>query len=112
MAISVVVAVGGVADPLVAAIAARIPDVVIGPGDEPVSMMGPLITPEHRDRVRSYVAGAEDEGAIALAKKASGAATVASTARKRREVSLAAISERLIRPPLGVPLPWRDPWLW
>src|SRR5213075_765381 len=34
MAISVVVAVGPVADPLVGAIAARIPDVVIGPGDD------------------------------------------------------------------------------
>ena len=55
MAISVVVAVGAVADPLVDAIAARIPDVVVGPGDDPASMMGPLITAEHRDRVRSYV---------------------------------------------------------
>ena len=44
MAISVVVAVGAVADPLVDAIAARIPDVVVGPGDDPASMMGPLIT--------------------------------------------------------------------
>ena len=35
MAISVVVAVGAVADPLVDAIAARIPDVVVGPGDDP-----------------------------------------------------------------------------
>jgi malonate-semialdehyde dehydrogenase (acetylating) / methylmalonate-semialdehyde dehydrogenase len=63
MAISVVVAVGGVADDLVDAIAARIPGVVVGPGDDPASMMGPLITPEHRDRVRSYVEGAADEGA-------------------------------------------------
>ena len=44
MAISVVVAVGPVADDLVEAIAARIPEVVIGPGDQPESMMGPLIT--------------------------------------------------------------------
>ncbi|WP_045879931.1 CoA-acylating methylmalonate-semialdehyde dehydrogenase [Pseudofrankia sp. DC12] len=63
MAISVVVAVGGVADRLVEAIAARIPSVVIGPGDDPASMMGPLITAEHRDRVRSYVQGAAGEGA-------------------------------------------------
>src|SRR5581483_2147369 len=63
MAISVVVAVGSVADPLVDAIAARIPDVVIGPGDDESSQMGPLITGEHRDRVRSYVTGAADEGA-------------------------------------------------
>ncbi|HEV8296219.1 MAG TPA: CoA-acylating methylmalonate-semialdehyde dehydrogenase, partial [Acidimicrobiales bacterium] len=63
MAISVVVAVGAVADALVDAVAARIPDVVIGPGDDPASMMGPLITREHRDRVRSYVEGATAEGA-------------------------------------------------
>jgi len=63
MAISVVVAVGAVADDLVDAIAARIPGVVVGPGDAPGSMMGPLITAEHRDRVRSYVEGAVGEGA-------------------------------------------------
>jgi malonate-semialdehyde dehydrogenase (acetylating)/methylmalonate-semialdehyde dehydrogenase len=63
MAISVLVAVGGVGDALVDAIAARIPDVVVGPGDQPDSQMGPLITREHRDRVASYVSGAGDEGA-------------------------------------------------
>jgi malonate-semialdehyde dehydrogenase (acetylating)/methylmalonate-semialdehyde dehydrogenase len=63
MAISVVVAVGAVADPLVEAIAARIPDVVVGPGDQDSSMMGPLITREHRDRVQSYVTGAAGDGA-------------------------------------------------
>ena len=63
MAISVVVAVGDVADPLVEAIERRIPEVVIGPGDQPDSMMGPLVTREHRDKVASYVAGAEAEGA-------------------------------------------------
>jgi malonate-semialdehyde dehydrogenase (acetylating)/methylmalonate-semialdehyde dehydrogenase len=63
MAISVVVAVGSVADGLVDAIASRIPDVVVGPGSEPSSMMGPLITDAHRQRVTSYVQGAVDEGA-------------------------------------------------
>ncbi len=63
MAISVVVAVGSAADPLVAAITSKIGDVVIGPGDQAGSMMGPVITAAHRDRVRSYVAGAADEGA-------------------------------------------------
>jgi malonate-semialdehyde dehydrogenase (acetylating)/methylmalonate-semialdehyde dehydrogenase len=63
MAISVVVAVGAAADPLVDAIRDRIPDVVVGPGDRDDSMMGPLITGEHRDRVRSYVDQAESEGA-------------------------------------------------
>jgi malonate-semialdehyde dehydrogenase (acetylating) / methylmalonate-semialdehyde dehydrogenase len=67
MAISVLVAVGAVADPLIEAITARIPDVVVGPGDRPDSMMGPLITAEHRDRVRSYVEGAAGEGARVVA---------------------------------------------
>jgi malonate-semialdehyde dehydrogenase (acetylating) / methylmalonate-semialdehyde dehydrogenase len=66
MAISVVVAVAPVADALVEAIAARIPDVVIGPGTEPASQMGPLVTAEHRDRVRSYVEGAAEEGATVV----------------------------------------------
>jgi malonate-semialdehyde dehydrogenase (acetylating)/methylmalonate-semialdehyde dehydrogenase len=66
MAISVLVAVGSVGDEVVEAVKARIPDVVIGPGTDPASMMGPLITAQHRDRVRSYVAGAADEGATVL----------------------------------------------
>jgi malonate-semialdehyde dehydrogenase (acetylating)/methylmalonate-semialdehyde dehydrogenase len=63
MAISVVVAVGGIADELVDAISARIGEVVVGPGDDERSMMGPLITREHAERVRSYVASAESAGA-------------------------------------------------
>jgi malonate-semialdehyde dehydrogenase (acetylating) / methylmalonate-semialdehyde dehydrogenase len=63
MAVSVVVAVGGVGDALVDAIAARMPSVVVGPGTDPESQMGPLVTAEHRDRVRSYVEGSEAEGA-------------------------------------------------
>jgi malonate-semialdehyde dehydrogenase (acetylating) / methylmalonate-semialdehyde dehydrogenase len=63
MAVSVVVAVGGVADALVDAVTRRIPSVVVGPGDDPESQMGPLVTAQHRDRVRSYIDGAEAEGA-------------------------------------------------
>src|SRR5690606_39408644 len=35
----------------------------VGPGDDPASEMGPLITREHRDKVASYVAGAAAQGA-------------------------------------------------
>jgi malonate-semialdehyde dehydrogenase (acetylating)/methylmalonate-semialdehyde dehydrogenase len=63
MAISQVVAVGGVADELVAAIARRIPDVKVGDGMDSGSEMGPLVTREHRDRVASYVENAPAEGA-------------------------------------------------
>ena len=51
MAVSVVVAVGDVADPLIDAIKERLPKVKVGPGLEPDSEMGPLITREHRDKV-------------------------------------------------------------
>ena len=63
MAISVLVAVGHIADALVDAVASRLGGICIGPGDEPASSMGPLISAEHRDRVRAFVEGAAGEGA-------------------------------------------------
>ncbi|WP_380166991.1 CoA-acylating methylmalonate-semialdehyde dehydrogenase [Jannaschia sp. R86511] len=63
MAVSVVVAVGDVGDPLVDAIAARVDKLTIGPGDDPDSQMGPLITREHRDRVAGYVGAGAAAGA-------------------------------------------------
>ncbi|WP_426511456.1 CoA-acylating methylmalonate-semialdehyde dehydrogenase [Dactylosporangium sp. McL0621] len=56
MAVSVVVAVGAVADPLVAAIGERIGRIAVGPATDPAAEMGPLITREHRDRVAGYLA--------------------------------------------------------
>ena len=66
MAVSVVVAVGGVGDALAEAIRSRIHDLVVGPGTEAASEMGPLITGEHRDRVAGYVASGIDAGASAV----------------------------------------------
>ncbi|WP_043264412.1 CoA-acylating methylmalonate-semialdehyde dehydrogenase [Streptomyces sp. CT34] len=63
MAVSVVVAVGDTADPLIGKIKERAGELRIGPGDDPASEMGPLITKAHRDRVASYVAGAAAQGA-------------------------------------------------
>ena len=63
MAISVIVAVGDVADRLVEAIAARTRQLVTGPGDNASSQMGPLVTGVHRDRVSSYVDAGVAEGA-------------------------------------------------
>ena len=63
MAISVVVAVGSSADPLVDAIAARTEKLKIGAAIDPDSEMGPLITREHRDKVAGYVGAAADAGA-------------------------------------------------
>jgi malonate-semialdehyde dehydrogenase (acetylating)/methylmalonate-semialdehyde dehydrogenase len=60
MAVSLLVAVGDVADPLIDAIRERIPNVKIGDGMDEGSEMGPLITREHRDKVASYL----DEGKV------------------------------------------------
>jgi len=61
MAISAVVAVGGAADPLVAALAAKARQLKVGPGSADGMDMGPLVTAAHRDRVKGYI----DAGAAA-----------------------------------------------
>ncbi|MEO8638621.1 MAG: CoA-acylating methylmalonate-semialdehyde dehydrogenase [Chloroflexota bacterium] len=63
MAISVVVAVGDVADPLVDAIERRLPKIKVGPGSDSEAEMGPLITREHRDKVASYLESGPAQGA-------------------------------------------------
>ncbi|HEX7472270.1 MAG TPA: CoA-acylating methylmalonate-semialdehyde dehydrogenase [Candidatus Limnocylindrales bacterium] len=63
MAIATVVAVGDVADPLVAAIEKRLPKVKVGPGSDPTAEMGPLVTKVHRDKVASYLDSAAAQGA-------------------------------------------------
>ncbi len=66
MAVSVVVAVGAVADPLVEAIADRLAKLRLGPGTDPDAEMGPLVTAEHRQAVVSYLEGAGAEGATVV----------------------------------------------
>src|SRR5436305_13519206 len=66
MAVSIVVAVGDVAQPLVDAIGERIPKVRVGDGMDPSSEMGPLVPSEHRDKVASYVENAPGEGATVV----------------------------------------------
>lgn len=63
MAISVILAVGNVAEPLIEAIRERVAKIKVGPGSEPGSEMGPLITREHRDRVAGHLDTAVTEGA-------------------------------------------------
>ncbi|WP_030441545.1 CoA-acylating methylmalonate-semialdehyde dehydrogenase [Actinoplanes subtropicus] len=67
MAVSVVVAVGDVAGPLVDAIAARLPKLRIGAGTDPESQMGPLITAQHREKVAGYIAAGAQAGATVVA---------------------------------------------
>ena len=62
MAISVVVAVGPIAEELVAKIADRARAIMVGDGARNVDM-GPLVTRAHRDKVSSYIDVAEAEGA-------------------------------------------------
>ncbi|KAF4408857.1 MULTISPECIES: CoA-acylating methylmalonate-semialdehyde dehydrogenase [Streptomyces] len=62
MAVSAVVAVGAAGDALVEKIRERAEKIRIGPGDDPASEMGPLITKAHRDKVASYVRGAAEQG--------------------------------------------------
>jgi malonate-semialdehyde dehydrogenase (acetylating)/methylmalonate-semialdehyde dehydrogenase len=66
MAVSVAVAVGGVGDALVEAIAARLPKLTIGNGADPDTDMGPLITAEHRDKVAGYIAAGAESGATVV----------------------------------------------
>ncbi len=67
MAVSVVVAVGEVADPLVQAIKDRLPQIKVGNGLEPGVEMGPLVTGAHRDKVASYIESGAAQGATIVA---------------------------------------------
>jgi malonate-semialdehyde dehydrogenase (acetylating)/methylmalonate-semialdehyde dehydrogenase len=63
MAISAVVAVGEVADPLVALLKEKAAKLKVGPGGQDDIDMGPLVTAAHRDRVKGYIDTGEREGA-------------------------------------------------
>lgn len=65
MAISVVLAVDAVADPLIEKITERMATLKTGDGRRACDM-GPLITREHRDKVASYVALAAEDGATVV----------------------------------------------
>jgi malonate-semialdehyde dehydrogenase (acetylating)/methylmalonate-semialdehyde dehydrogenase len=67
MAIATVVAVGDVADPLVAAIKERLPRIKVGPGTDPEAQMGPLVTGQHRDKVATYLDSGAAQGATVVA---------------------------------------------
>ena len=66
MAISVIVAVGDSAEPLLEKLLPKIDVLKIGTGMDNNNDMGPLITAEHRDKVASYIDIGEQEGAQLL----------------------------------------------
>jgi malonate-semialdehyde dehydrogenase (acetylating)/methylmalonate-semialdehyde dehydrogenase len=63
MAVSVAVAVGSAGDALVEKLEPRVRALKIGPGTDPEAEMGPLVTREHREKVRGYVELGVKEGA-------------------------------------------------
>ncbi len=63
MAISVAVVVGEVADPLIERLVPRVRALRVGPGTDAQVEMGPLVTREHLERVRSYLDVGIAEGA-------------------------------------------------
>lgn len=75
MAISAIVTVGGAAEPLLAELLPKIAKLKVGPGADNSNDMGPLITAEHRDKVRSYIDLGEAEGARLLVDGRTHAAT-------------------------------------
>jgi malonate-semialdehyde dehydrogenase (acetylating)/methylmalonate-semialdehyde dehydrogenase len=67
MAVSVVVCVGDAADKLIPKVLERVEKLRVGPGSDPKSEMGPLITREHHAKVASYVERGVAEGATLVA---------------------------------------------
>ena len=63
MAISVAVAVGEAGDVLRQKLIQRIEQLKVGPGEDSSSDMGPLVTAEHRAKVKAYVDAGVAEGA-------------------------------------------------
>jgi malonate-semialdehyde dehydrogenase (acetylating)/methylmalonate-semialdehyde dehydrogenase len=66
MAISAAVAVGSAAAGLARAVADKAAAVRVGPGRDPASQLGPVVTREARDRIVSYVDSGERQGAEVL----------------------------------------------
>ncbi|MGW1711222.1 CoA-acylating methylmalonate-semialdehyde dehydrogenase [Streptomyces sp. NPDC002206] len=66
MAVSVVVAVGGVADALVGVLEGKARAVKVGPGDAPDIEMGPLVTKAAQERVENAVGAASAQGATVV----------------------------------------------
>ena len=67
MAISVAVPVGEkTADKLIAALEPKVRGLKVGPGTDPEAEMGPLVTKQHLEKVRSYIDAGVAEGAKLL----------------------------------------------
>jgi len=63
MAVSVVVAVGDIADELISKIQSRMPDLIMGVTDDEKTQLGPVISQANKDRIYSFIDSAEPDGA-------------------------------------------------
>jgi malonate-semialdehyde dehydrogenase (acetylating)/methylmalonate-semialdehyde dehydrogenase len=66
MAISVAVAVGEAGDALVGSLERKARAIRVGPGLDPESEMGPVVTPEARERIVGYIGEGIEAGAVAV----------------------------------------------
>ncbi|GAA5185675.1 CoA-acylating methylmalonate-semialdehyde dehydrogenase [Rugosimonospora acidiphila] len=66
MAVSVAVAVGDAAESLIKTLQAKTAEVRVGPGTQPGTDMGPIVTEQARDRIRGYVDRGVEAGATLI----------------------------------------------
>ncbi|WP_030441930.1 CoA-acylating methylmalonate-semialdehyde dehydrogenase [Actinoplanes subtropicus] len=66
MAISAAVAVGGAGDALMDLVSRKAGEVVVGPGRDPRSEMGPVVTAAAKERIESLIGSGEKQGAKLL----------------------------------------------
>ena len=82
MAIAVAVAVGDVADELVERLRAKALTIKVGPGLDPDSEMGPVVTAAARDRIVAYIDATPPPTSSSTAASSSSRATASGSARR------------------------------